>query len=151
MGTISCDGVTPKKVWEDYWQQLPTLGLSRYFQRIQEEIDSQGISKVKDIWRDQEDDQDLCIWVRKEWWEHFSPGEEVERLEESLNNRHVRTHPGDDKLQWGYTEKGSFTMKESYDILTKYDTLPTDKKWGNLWKKKLWPKISICSWLLMRN
>ena len=47
--------------------------------------------------------------------------------------------------------KGSFTTKEAYNILIGADIQPIDKKWGNMWKKKLWPKITIFSWLVLKN
>ena len=42
-------------------------------------------------------------------------------------------------------------MKESYDILTEANIQPTEQKWGKLWQKKLWPKITIFSWPMIKN
>ena len=93
----------------------------------------------------QEDDEDFRVWEDMEWWQHHGLGEEVDRLEEALNNKRIRMHLGVDKLRRGYFPKGSFTMKEAYDLWTRDDTKPMDQKWQKLWKEKIWPKLSIFS------
>ena len=60
-------------------------------------------------------------------------------------------HLGEDKLYWGYGKKIFFTMKEAYKILIGADIQPIDQKWGKLWKKKLWPKITVFNWVVIRN
>ena len=72
-------------------------------------------------------------------------------MEESPDNRRIRWHEGDDKIHWGYTQKGFFTMKEAYDIMTGADKNLKDQKWKKLWKTKLCPKITIFSWLVLKK
>ena len=100
---------------------------------------TQGIVRVRDIWKNHIDDQDFHLWDDKEWWERFGPEVEVERLGEILDNKWIINHPGSDKLRWGYNQKGSSTMKEAYDVLIEANIQSIDKKWGNRWKMKLWP------------
>ena len=121
------------------------------FQRILEESITHGITKFKDIWRNLVDNQEFQVWEEREWWERLGLGEEVDMVEESLNNRHIRMHPGEDKLYWVYGKKIFFTMKEAYKILIGADIQPIDQKWGKLWKKKPWPNITVSSWLVIRN
>ena len=56
-----------------------------------------------------------------------------------------------DKLIWGMTPNGSFSIKEAYNIPINANEPPTEKKWENIWKRKLWPKIANFSWKLMKN
>ena len=69
----------------------------------------------------QEYDHEFWVCANKEWWERLGLREEVDRLEKSLNNRRIRKHSGEDKLQWGYYPKVYFTMKEAYDLLKEVD------------------------------
>ena len=43
------------------------------------------------------------------------------QIKEALNNKRIRIHTGEDKLDWGFIPKGSFTIKESYDLWDGYD------------------------------
>ena len=54
-------------------------------------------------------------------------------------------HSGEDKILWDYYPKGSFTMKEAYDLFTVTDIKPMEQKWKELWKKQLWPKVTVFS------
>ena len=42
-------------------------------------------------------------------------------------------------------------MKEDYDIMTGVYVESEDKIWGKLWQNKLWPKIIIFFWLVLKN
>ena len=56
------------------------------------------------------------FWAHQEWWEQLGPEEEVDIIEEALNNRKIRIHTGEDILCWGFKPKGSFTIKEDYNL-----------------------------------
>ena len=58
-------------------------------------------------------------------------------MEETLANRQIRKHTGQDKLRWGYNPQGIFTIKESYELLTEAEVQPMDETWTQLWKNKL--------------
>ena len=49
--------------------------------------------------------------------ERLGPRVEVDCLEEELTNRSIRYNVGNDKIQWGYSQKGFFSLKEAYNIL----------------------------------
>ena len=72
-------------------------------------------------------------------------------MEEALNNKQIRTHLGEEKIQWGYCQNYSFTMKEAYDILTGANIQPMDERWKKIWKKIMWPKITVFNWIVMRK
>ena len=65
--------------------------------------------------------------------------------------RCIRWHDGKDKLRWGYSSKGIFTLKEAYNLLISNNLNPDEKTWSNLWGRKLWPKITIFHWLVIHN
>ena len=68
----------------------------------------------------------------KEWWEHMEPTDDKDRLLEALDNQRIRTHQGENKLQWGYIPTGPFIIKEAYNILINATNPPTENKWGNV-------------------
>ena len=128
---------------------MPHLARGKEIQQLIHECSNKGITSVKDLWVIQEGEQDFLVLENMEWWEHCRLGEEVDRLWEAINNRRIRMHLGEYKLRWGYRTKGSFTIKEAYDLWKGVDNQPVDQKWKKLWKKKMWPKICIFCWLVM--
>ena len=58
---------------------------------------------------------------------------------------------GNNKLRWGYSLKGFFSLKESYNLLISNNMNPDEKTWSNIWRRKLWPKITIFSWIVIHN
>eukprot|EP00253_Pinus_taeda_P010996 PITA_10996 len=71
-------------------------------------------------------------------------------LAEELQKRKILKEIGQDKLRWGYEEKGTFKTKEAYHIILK-DQLIKDKLWEKIWSMPIWPKISTFLWLLSHN
>ena len=44
------------------------------------------------------------------------PEADIKALEEELNTCVIRVKEGVDRLRWGYSQKGMFSIKEAYDI-----------------------------------
>eukprot|EP00253_Pinus_taeda_P007163 PITA_07163 len=108
------------RFWTDSWQQLPSL--AHTIQDIPEHnIHSQ--ETVNQFWKDNPE-SDHQTWILKE------------------NDQ--------DKLSWGYEEKGTYTTKEAY-LITLKDQLTKDKLWEKIWNPLIWPKISTFLWLLSHN
>lgn len=55
-----------------------------------------------------------------------------------------------DILRRGYEERGTFTMREAYNILIKTNIVK-DPLWSKIWDPSIWPKISTFLWLLCHN
>eukprot|EP00253_Pinus_taeda_P024057 PITA_24057 len=79
-----------------------------------------------------------------------SPGVVQQSLAEELQKRQILKATEQDKLRWGYEEKGTYTTKEAYHIIIK-DQLTKDKLWEKIWSPPIWPKISTFLWLLSHN
>ena len=70
-------------------------------------------------------------------------------FQEEMIQHFVKVKKGLDILRWGYTNQGSISIKESYNI-----TLGNHEEDDGIWKKKwtvnLWPKVSLFAWLVVR-
>jgi hypothetical protein len=56
---------------------------------------------------------------------------------------------GEDILIWGHSSRGTFTIKEAYNIKKTPHSLPTEKVWETIWATKHWPKINTFLSLVM--
>eukprot|EP00253_Pinus_taeda_P029276 PITA_29276 len=80
----------------------------------------------------------------------YSPEAVQRSLAEELQKRNILKETDQDKLRWGYEEKGTYATKEAYHIILK-DQLTKDKLWEKIWSTPIWPKISTFLWLLSHN
>ena len=53
----------------------------------------------------------------------------------------------EDILQWGYLQKGTFSIKEAYDIRIRRQE-EEDQIWSKIWKTNPWPKVVSLCWLV---
>eukprot|EP00253_Pinus_taeda_P019814 PITA_19814 len=79
-----------------------------------------------------------------------SPAAVQRSLANELQKRRILKENNQDKLRWGYEEKGTYTTKEAY-LITLKDQLTKDKLWEKIWNPPIWPKISTFLWLLSHN
>eukprot|EP00253_Pinus_taeda_P012157 PITA_12157 len=139
------DGSTAR-FWMDSWQQLPCLanviqGIPAHQMHLQE--------KVNQFWNDNRD-SDHRTWRKTQEFISDSPEAVQQSLVEELQKRQILKSTEQDKLRWGYEEKGTYTTKEAYHIIIK-DQLTKDKLWEKIWSPPIWPKISTFLWLLSHN
>eukprot|EP00253_Pinus_taeda_P033170 PITA_33170 len=71
-------------------------------------------------------------------------------LSDKLKKRKIPIAVGADILRWGYEERGTFTTKEAYNIITN-DKIIKDNLWDQIWSSTIWPKVSTFLWLLSHN
>eukprot|EP00253_Pinus_taeda_P014925 PITA_14925 len=71
-------------------------------------------------------------------------------LSDELKKRQIPIAAGADILRWGYEERGTFTTREAYNIITK-DKIIKDNLWDQIWSSSIWPKVSTFLWLLSHN
>ena len=68
-------------------------------------------------------------WEFQEKPEHSSK-EDWEAFQEELNKRFIKVQEGPDILRWGYSTRGSFSVKEAYSIMILRNAANDD-----IWKK----------------
>eukprot|EP00253_Pinus_taeda_P020461 PITA_20461 len=139
------DGGTAR-FWTDSWQQLPSL--AHTIQDIPEHnIHSQ--ETVNQFWKDNPE-SDHRTWREAQEIIPNSPAAVQRSLANELQKRRILKENNQDKLRWGYEEKGTYTTKEAY-LITLKDQLTKDKLWEKIWNPPIWPKISTFLWLLSHN
>ena len=62
---------------------------------------------------------DYRKWSEKEWWETITIKDDTTTFLDVLREIYIHRHEGVDKLRWGYFPKGTFNIKEGYDIRTR--------------------------------
>ena len=67
-----------------------------------------------------------------------------------MHKRFVRVKEGPDIMRWGYTDRGSFSIKEAYNIRLGHQR-EADGIWRKIWTSNLWPKVALFVWLLVRG
>ena len=88
-------------------------------------------------------------WNFLEKPEHTSE-EEWEAFHEELNKRFIKAQEGPDILRWGYSTRGSFSVKEAYSIRISRNAV-SDDIWKKNWTVNLWPKVALFVWLVARG
>ena len=76
--------------------------------------------------------------------------EDWDAFQEELNKRFIKVQDGPDILRWGYSNKGSFSVKENYSIRIARNAM-NDDIWKKNWIANLWPKVSLFVWLVIRE
>jgi len=71
-------------------------------------------------------------------------------LSDELKKRQIPIAAGADILRWGYEDRGTFTTREAYKIITK-EKIIKDALWDQIWSSSIWPKVSTFLWLLYQN
>ena len=75
---------------------------------------------------------------------------DIKSLEEELNSRVIRVKEGVDRIRWGYSQKGMFSIKEAYNIKIRGQA-EEDEICEKVWTSNPWPKVAICCWLVVRG
>eukprot|EP00253_Pinus_taeda_P023191 PITA_23191 len=143
----------PSTLWVRLWTAKYASNLP-----LEERIRMSEISKGSAIWNSAILHRDIIqkhsFWEVKDGEAHEilieSPEEVQCSLADELQTRKILKEIDQDKLRWGYEEKGTFTTKEAYHIILK-DQLIKNKLWEKIWNPPIWPKISTFLWLLSHN
>ena len=75
---------------------------------------------------------------------------ELKALEEDLNTHVIKVKEGVDRLKWGYSQRGMFSIKEAYNIKMRGQA-EDDDIWAKVWTSNPWPKVAIFCWLVVRG
>jgi len=57
----------------------------------------------------------------------------VEDFLSELSRRRIPIVEGPDVIRWGYTNRGTFTIKEAFHIQQGADAAPQEDKWKKIW------------------
>ena len=69
---------------------------------------------------------------------------------EEIRKRCLKSQEGPHILWWGYSLKGSFSVKEAYSIrMTRIEE--KEDIWRKIWEVNLWPKVAFFVWLVVRK
>ena len=88
-------------------------------------------------------------WKFPEKHEHTSE-EDWEVFHEEMNKCFIKAQEGPDILRWGYSPRGSFSVKEAYSIRISRNAV-SDDIWKKIWIVNLWPKVALFVWLVARG
>jgi len=106
---------------------------------------------VKDFWQEHTTPHEIRKWQPIQWWQQFTLNNAIQNLQQELSHRQIRAHPGPDKLRWGYRMEGNFSIKEAFHLARGPPAANPDPFWKKLWEAKLWPKITLFLWLVIRG
>jgi hypothetical protein len=137
--------------WEDVWQQRPKWDAQEQLTGIKDAMSSQGKTRVAHYWTQEGENHKWRKWIPKEDWLGIPDQEMKEDFLKNLTERKIPVSNEPDKLCWGWSTKGSFSVKEAYSLAAEYQNLPKQKIWQHIWQQKLRPKVTIFLWLLTQN
>jgi len=112
---------------------------------------TKGLILVKDYWKEGRENEEWREWKTIPEWNRNSMEEQKIMFSKELESQKIKNRGGTDILRWGKETKGTFTIKEAYNIKIQQDQREEEQKWGKLWKNKWWPKIKMFVWLVGRR
>ena len=136
--------------WEDAWQQLPTLEHPDW-NILKRAMQEAGKVTVADYWQPASEDTTWKKWLSREQWQAQAGPMNVDQLLQDLDKRRILKSNKEDILRWGRNPKGTFNLKEAYQLLAASLDQQPDHKWKTLWNRGTWPKITLFSWLVLHN
>lgn len=137
--------------FRDSWQHAPKIREEVALPMLQDKLIGERIIKVKDMCNLRETASLFRQWKSQEWLQFQSPEEEITSLVQILEDRKIEKRESPDRIRWGYRPTSQFNVKEAAEIASGASDLPSEKKWSRLWGQKLWPKITLFLWLLLRG
>ena len=98
--------------FKDSWQQLPKFQLEENQEQWLNQLENEGITKVKDFWTEDNSNIGFRVWKPKEWFTAHMPVGVGRCLYQELQKRRIERRESDDQLRWGYGNSGNFNIKE---------------------------------------
>lgn len=75
-----------------------------------------GFNYVREFWNEEHIEEYWRIWKNLEEWERTIDGKQKELYIKEMKTRKIAIRTGPDILRWGYSTKGTFTIKEAYNL-----------------------------------
>ena len=101
--------------WDDSWNQLPKLGSDPRWWHIRAKGIDKGRIEVNQ-YCEMETQDDQRQWVALVRRDADVLEEDIRAFVGVLQEHCILLKEGDDVLRWGYSQRGSFSIKESYNI-----------------------------------
>ena len=76
--------------------------------------------------------------------------EDLRAFKNELQERCILQKGMEETLRWGYTQKGSFSIKEAYNIKIR-NQAEEDEIWEKIWLANPWPKVATFCWLVVKQ
>eukprot|EP00253_Pinus_taeda_P017486 PITA_17486 len=124
---------------EDKWQQEQIL-LKEDFMCLKQETDSQGLTKVKDLWTFPHDTGKWRNWRIIDCRDESPIKTKTEALMGILKQRKILVSEGPDQLRWGLNKEGTFNLREAKRIIFNLDSFIPNNSWQQLWSQQGWMK-----------
>jgi ribonuclease HI len=137
--------------WKDSWQQWPILDHEDWAEHISTQATHAGLTKVVDYWQDNPPEDTWRRWHLNRERLNLEAHVELRPWQDEMSKRKIPKLTGEDILRWGYSPRGTFSIREAYHIKTQSDPLPTRKVWSKIWDLKHWPKITLFLWLVTHS
>ena len=134
--------------WDDSWNHLPKLGEDPRWKTITGRGREEGRVKVCHYQEDPALD-DQRRWLNQEGMDGLTFEEDLHSFQADLQDIFIHVQAGPDILRWGYNKKGSFSIKDAYDILSRNREV-VDGIWKKIWETNPWLKIAILCWIIVR-
>eukprot|EP00253_Pinus_taeda_P011657 PITA_11657 len=132
--------------WEDNWEQEPILA-KEDFLGLKQELDSQGLIKVKDFLIHSNPTDKWRTWKNIECRNSSLLKTRAEELRKIVEKRKILVAEGQDQLRWGNNKEGTFILKEAKKHSPLDPGVP-NKIWQKLWRHQGWMKIKLYMWVV---
>lgn len=90
-------------------------------------------------------------WEKVEEWGQDIATKQGTEFEKEMRTRQITIRMGPDILRWGYSIKGTFTIKEAYKLKAEQEQDGQALLWKKIWKGGLWPKVAHFLWLVFKG
>ena len=74
-----------------------------------------------------------------------------EEYDKEMRTRKITIKTGPDILRWGHSTKGTFTIKEAYELKEDQEHDRQAQVWKKNWKFRCWPKVAHFLWLVSKG
>lgn len=115
--------------FKDSWQQLPKFQLDEHQDQWINQLEIEGITKVKDFWAEDNSNIGFRVWKSEEWFTAHIPAGVGKGLHQELQKRRIENRESADQLRWGYGNSRNFNIKEAAGIVRGDKNSQAEKKW----------------------
>jgi len=117
------------RFWEELWQQRGKMLDLQEIQNIYRKGITRGLIFVKDYWKEGQENEEWREWKKPDEWDSNLIEEQKIKFNKELESRKIKNRGGPDILRWGKETKGTFTIKEAYNIKIKQAQAEEEQNW----------------------
>jgi len=90
------------------------------------------------------------VWKNPKGWSQNIEGQREFDMKEMIM-RKISIRLGHNILRWGHSTKGTFSVKEAYDLKIVQELKGYLHLWKQIWHCKWWPKVAHFLWLTCKG